>query len=291
MDTNLHGSTGEARRTTTQLRSVARIVGGEFVRAGSGVANIVTIGGEVLPSLDPFLLLADFGGESPAEYRGGFPRHPHRGFETVTFMVEGSLRHEDSRGNAGQLGPGAVQRMKAARGVYHAEMPDQDEGPLRGLQLWVNLPASQKMDRPAYQDIQAADVPVLVGDGVSVAVLVGGGFGLDSVIPGGATGLIFYDIQLEPKAHLRVALPPAHTSAAYVLDGRVRIADRTIEALDLAVLNQGDSVVLSSEAGGRVAVLAGTPLHEPVVRYGPFVMNTDDEISEALADLRNGAFE
>lgn len=269
-------------------RPVARVIKGQLVREGAGVRNIVTIGGSALADLDPFLLLAEFGGDGPQDYAGGFPRHPHRGFETLTYVLQGRLKHGDSRGNGGPLASGAVQRMKAASGILHSEMPDQTEGPLRALQLWINLPARHKSDAPGYQDVPAEDIPRFDRDGVTGRVLVGSAFGVESPIPGGATDLLFLDLVIQAGGGTEVPIPPTHAAVAYVLDGEVGLSGQAVQALDLAILGPGERITVAAAEPSRVVILAAKPIGEPVVRHGPFVMNTEAEIREAFADFHAG---
>lgn len=262
----------------------------QLMRQGVGVRNLVAIGAAALPDLDPFLIFAEFGGDAPEDYVGGFPDHPHRGFETVTYVVEGHVRHADSRGNSGRLGPGGVQRMKAARGLLHAEMADQAEGRLQAFQLWINLPARHKMDEPAYQDEPSERIPVIERDGVSVRVLVGDALGAASPIPGGATDLVFLDLHLSPGSGLTVPLPPGHTAFAYVYEGSARLAGEEAPARTITVFTEGDRLEVAADMAARILLLAATPLREPVAKGGPFVMNTDAEIQQAFADYQAGLF-
>lgn len=274
--------------TIPALQPPEQVISGMLQRQGAGVRNIVTIGANALPMLDPFLLLAEFGGEDSVDYAGGFPHHPHRGFETLTYVIEGRLKHGDSRGNGGRLGPGAVQRMKAARGIFHSEMPDQLDGPLRALQLWINLPARHKLDDPGYQDIQGPDVPSFERGGVTVRVLVGSIFGVASPIPGGATDLMFLDVKLQAGAGIEIPVSPDYSAVAYGIDGQSSIGGRILIAQCLFVLTPGAPIVISVEKASRLVILAARPIGEPVARHGPFVMNTDAEIYQALADLQAG---
>lgn len=229
------------------LSPLGHIIPGVLLREGAGVRNIVTIGGHALSILDPFLLLAEFGGDDPSDYRGGFPHHPHRGFETLTYVIEGRLKHSDSRGNSGRLGPGAVQRMKAAKGIFHSEMPDQIDGPLRALQLWINLPSRCKLDDPRYQDIQGADVPCFERDGAVGRVLVGSMFGVTSPILGGATDLMFIDLTMEAGSKIEVPVSEGYASVAYGIDGESLIGGQVLRAQCLFVLSQGAHIVVSAE--------------------------------------------
>ena len=263
---------------------------GQVVRAGSGVRNIVTIGMDELPELDPFLLFAEFGGAGPEDYIGGFPNHPHRGFETVTYVVEGRLKHADSHGNEGRLGPGAVQWMTAARGLIHAEMPDQTSGPLRAFQIWINLPARNKMDVPRYQDIPAERVPGLERDGVSIKVLAGNAFDLSSPIEAGSTDPVFLDLALASNSAIAVPLPRGHQVFAYVYEGCAYFGEQSACAGSIALFSDGDHLELSARESTRLLLLAARAIGEPIARQGPFVMNTPQEIRQAFADYEAGRF-
>ncbi|MBD2054506.1 pirin family protein [Oculatella sp. FACHB-28] len=263
---------------------------GQVVRAGSGVRNIVTIGMDELPDLDPFLLFAEFGGAGPEDYIGGFPDHPHRGFETVTYVVEGRLKHADSHGNGGRLGPGAVQWMTAARGLIHAEMPDQASGPLRAFQLWINLPARNKMDVPRYQDIPAEQVPSLERDGVNVKVLAGTAFDLRSPIDAGPTDPVFLDLTLAPDSKIAVPLPRGHQVFAYVYKGCACFSEQEARAETITLFSDGDHLEVSARESTRLLLLAARAIGEPIARQGPFVMNTPQEIRQAFADYQAGRF-
>lgn len=260
------------------------------MRAGSGVRNIVTIGMDELPDLDPFLLFAEFGGAGPEDYSGGFPDHPHRGFETVTYVVEGPLKHADSHGNEGRLGPGAVQWMTAARGLIPAEMPDQASGPLRAFQLWINLPARNKMDMPRYQDIPAERVPSLERDGVNVKVLAGTAFDLRSPIDAGPTDPVYLDLTLAPDSTISVPLPREHQVFAYVYEGCACFSKQEARAETITLFSDGDHLEVSARETTRLLLLAARAIGEPVARQGPFVMNTPQEIWQAFADYQAGRF-
>jgi quercetin 2,3-dioxygenase len=270
--------------------SAGQLVPGRLVREGAGVRNIVSVGGSELPQFDPFLLLAEFGGTDPADYRGGFPDHPHRGFETLTYVLEGRLKHADSRGAVGRLGPGDLQRMKAARGIVHAEMPDQTTGPLRAVQIWLNLPARHKMDEPSYQDLPSERVPVHLQTGASVRILVGSAFGYSSEIGGGPTDLVLLDIALAAGAEMSVPIHPGHAALTLMLDGRARLAGEIVGAGDAMVLSPTRKLSVSTDQTTRFLLLAARPIGEPVARAGPFVMNTGQEIEQAIADHRAGLF-
>jgi hypothetical protein len=244
--------------------------------------------------LDPFLMLDAFGSDAASDYIGGFPSHPHRGFETVTIMLEGRMRHKDSVGNVGLLEPGSVQWMTAGRGIVHSEMPLQESGRMAGFQLWVNLPAADKMCAPRYQDIPADDVPVVTDSGgASVKILAGSLGGATGPVSAVATDPTYLDVTLPANSRFSYAIPAGHTAFAYVFEGEVAFGEpaTTVRETHLAVLSEGARVLASAgTAPGRFILLAGRPLKEPIVQYGPFVMNTPDEIRQAITDFQAGHF-
>jgi len=283
--------------TTFSLRHIARVLRGQPTSDGAGVRLTRVIGQRDLDSLDPFLLLDEFRSDSASDYIGGFPDHPHRGFETVTYMLAGRMRHRDNQGNAGLLVPGSVQWMTAGRGIVHSEMPEQEDGLMWGFQLWVNLPASAKMTDPRYQDIVPARIPeVAPAAGVRVRVLAGELGGATGPVSGVHTDPVYLDIALESGAGFTAALPRGHNAFAYVYEGAADIgADagvRRIERGGLAVFErEGDGVQLAAgDAHTRLILVAGRPLQEPVARHGPFVMNTPEQIVEAMRDYQAGRF-
>ena len=260
---------------------------------GAGVKLLRIIGQPALPDLDPFLLLDAFGSDDPKAYIAGFPSHPHRGFETVTYMLAGRMRHCDNAGNEGLLGPGSVQWMTAGRGIVHSEMPEQDEGLMQGFQLWVNLPAKDKLVPPRYQDIAADRVPeVDLGGGARAKVLAGEIGGVRGPVDPGATQPIFIDVTLAAAGAARIPLPEGHNAFVYVFEGEAEVGEpgERLAAGRVGVLSQGEEVVLGSKGGGRLILVAGKPLREPVAKYGPFVMNTQTELQQAFEDFRAGRF-
>jgi quercetin 2,3-dioxygenase len=273
-------------------REVARKVRGQPTSDGAGVRMTRVIGSQFLDSFDPFLLLDEFRSDNPNDYIGGFPDHPHRGFETVTYMLAGRMRHGDNQGNSGLLGPGSIQWMTAGRGIVHSEFPEQEEGLMWGFQLWVNLPRKDKMTAPRYQDVQADGIPELeLGPGARARLLVGALNGTSGPVTDVATEPLYFDLHLEPNASYTAALPPAHNAFAYVYQGDAKVGAGStgIARGELALLTQGASLpVTAGASGARLIVVAGRPLNEPVARYGPFVMNTPEEIRQAFADYQAG---
>ena len=276
-------------------RVVTRIVQGQATSDGAGVRLFRVIGGQTLPDLDPFLLLDEFLSDDPDDYLAGFPEHPHRGFETVTYMLAGRMRHGDNQGNSGLLQAGSVQWMTAGRGILHSEMPEQENGLMWGFQLWVNLPARAKMTAPRYQDIAPADIPVVTTpDGNRMKVIAGDYHGAHGPVRGIEAEPIYLDIELKAAARETITLPPAHNAFVYCYEGAVTVSDSDPTLLGhrrLAVLSAGERLTLvAASDGAKVIVVAGKPFNEPVARYGPFVMNTREEVMQAVDDLRNGRF-
>ncbi len=275
-------------------RRVVKIVTGQPTSDGAGVRLRRVIGTQDLDHLDPFLLLDEFKSDRPDDYLAGFPDHPHRGFETVTYMLAGSMRHQDHVGNRGELIAGSVQWMTAGRGIIHSEMPQQKDGLMWGFQLWVNLPARDKMTAPRYQDVPPEKVPtVALADGASARVLVGEAGGVSGPVNGVATQPLYLDVTLAPHGRLSHGLPTGHSAFAYVYDGRARfgpLEDSTeVAAGQLAVLGDGELVnVATGDGTARFLLLAARPLREPIARYGPFVMNTREEILQAVQDYQRG---
>ena len=273
------------------IRSVERVIRGRPTSDGAGVRLNRLIGSPEMPDLDPFLLLDEFRSDSASDYIAGFPDHPHRGFETVTYMLAGRMRHGDNQGNTGLLRPGSVQWMTAGRGIVHSEMPEQEDGLMWGFQLWVNLPATDKMTAPRYQDIDPEDIPVVeLPGGATVKVIAGEIGGKSGAVSAIATDPTFLDVQLPTGAEFTYDLPEEHGAFVYVFGGVAEVGDRVIGTGELAVLSDGDKVVVSADSPARFILVAGRPLHERVVRYGPFVMNSENQIREAIEDFRAGRF-
>lgn len=278
------------------IRPVLRSLRGQPASDGAGVKLTRIIGSPQLPDLDPFLLLDEFGTDRPEDYLAGFPEHPHRGFETVTYMLDGRMRHRDNHGNQGVLVPGSVQWMTAGRGIVHSEMPEQEEGRMRGFQLWVNLPSREKMTAPRYQEYGPERFPeVEAAPGVRAKVIAGEVAGVRGPIEQPATSPTYLDLQLGAGDRFEHALPSGHTVFAYVYEGSARFGDgqdaATVQAGELVVLGEGEAVALEGrDADTRLILVAGQPLGEPVARYGPFVMNTQEELRQAFADFQSGRF-
>ena len=282
--------------STADAARILRHVRGMPASDGAGVKLTRVIGTPQLPDLDPFLMLDEFGTDRAEDYLAGFPDHPHRGFETVTYMLDGRMRHKDNHGNEGLLVPGSVQWMTAGRGLVHSEMPEQEAGRMRGFQLWVNLPAKDKMTAPKYQEFAPERIPVVqAGPGVSVKVIAGTVDGVEGPISQPATDPVYLDITLAPGARWRHALPQGHNAFAYAFEGALRVGEgedaRPLSSQELAVLGGGASLVLEAgDAGARLILVAGRPLREPVARHGPFVMNTREELMQAFVDYQQGQF-
>ena len=282
--------------STDRYARVDRTVHGTPASDGAGVRLTRVIGTPQLPDLDPFLMLDEFGTDRPEDYLAGFPDHPHRGFETVTYMLDGRMRHKDNHGNEGVLVPGSVQWMTAGRGLVHSEMPEQESGRMRGFQLWVNLPARDKMVEPRYQEFAPERIPQLQPSaGVTVKVVAGGIGDVRGPIVQQATEPVYLDISLAAGTAWEYAVPDGHNAFAYVFEGAVSIGAgedaRLLEAPQLAVLGGGPLVRLQAQAtDSRVLLVAGRPLREPVARHGPFVMNTRQELMQAFVDYQEGRF-
>ncbi|MGI9572737.1 pirin family protein [Alloalcanivorax xenomutans] len=261
---------------------------------GAGVRLKRALGQNPAVRLDPFLMLDAFSSDNPDDYIAGFPPHPHRGFETVTYLVEGHMRHRDHLGNEGDLQQGGVQWMTAGRGIIHEEMPQQEDGLLRGFQLWINLPAAEKMKPAGYRDIQDREIPRLdLPTGGQIKAIAGkvdlAGESLTAPVHGGSTDPLYLDVILRPGESVTISLTPGYNAFLYLFEGAVTVAEETVAVDHVAVLTDGDRVTLAAgRDGARLLLLAGRPLGEPVAQYGPFVMNTQEELEQALQDYRNG---
>jgi redox-sensitive bicupin YhaK (pirin superfamily) len=285
---------GSESHPAHSMRAVRRIVRGMPTSDGAGVKLTRLLGSPDLPDLDPFLLLDQFGTDRPEDYLAGFPDHPHRGFETVTYMLEGRMRHRDNRGNQGLLVPGSVQWMSAGSGLVHSEMPEQVDGAMRGFQLWVNLPAKDKMQPPRYQEFTPDRIPQATpADGVRAKVIAGRIGEVIGPVRDVAAHPVYLDIALDGEAEYLQALPPGHAAFACVYEGTASLdaAETPVAAVSLAVFGDGDAVRMrAGKQGARLILVAGKPFKEPVARYGPFVMNTREEIMQAVEDFRAGRF-
>jgi redox-sensitive bicupin YhaK (pirin superfamily) len=276
-----------------RLRSVLRTVEGMRTSDGAGVALTRILGSPELEMLDPFLLLDEFHSDQPGDYIAGFPDHPHRGFETVTYLLAGRMRHEDNQGHAGVIEAGGIQWMTAGRGIVHSEMPEQDDGLLWGFQLWVNLPADRKWVAPGYQEFPAAAIPVEERDtGVSIRVITGRtASGTAGPVTDVATEPLYMDVTLDGHAAMEEPIPPSHNGFVYVYEGAVTVQGSMVEAGTLAVLGDGERVrIVGERDSSRFLLIAGRQLQEPVARAGPFVMNTRQEVMDAFQDFREGRF-
>jgi redox-sensitive bicupin YhaK (pirin superfamily) len=274
----------------SDARAVERLIAGQPTSDGAGVKLTRVLTNDLQRRLDPFLMLDAFGSDAADDYIAGFPDHPHRGFETVTYMLHGKMRHRDSAGHEGLLADGGVQWMTAGRGVIHSELPEQSEGRMEGFQLWLNLPAKDKLRDPWYRDIQSADVPEWHGDGVTVRVIAGATHGVQGAVQREGTEPLYLDLHLAPGARFEQPLPSAHNAFVYVYRGALTIGQTPVPVQRMAILaNRGDGIVLEAGADGARAILvAGRPLKEPIVQYGPFVMNNQQEIFRAVEDFRAG---
>jgi len=276
------------------LRTIERVVPSILSSDGAGVKLRRSLGASQAVRHDPFLLLDEFGTDNPDDYIGGFPSHPHRGFETVTYMLDGHMQHKDHMGNTGDLLPGAVQWMTAGRGVIHSEMPQQTEGRMRGFQLWINLPAKEKMKPAAYRDITAAEIPTAKLDGGGEAKVIAGTLEQDAgrtagPIQGLSTAPLYFDVHLPPNGEFGTPVPTGHNAFLYVYEGDAAIGGAPVPNRAAGLLTDGDRVQLKAgKSGARLLLLAGKPINEPVVQYGPFVMNTRAEIERAVQDYQNG---
>jgi redox-sensitive bicupin YhaK (pirin superfamily) len=282
---------------TERSRKLQRVVESQITSDGAGVKLRRSLGSSAFARLDPFLMLDEFFSDDPDDYIAGFPSHPHRGFETVTYMLDGRMQHKDHLGNTGDLGPGSVQWMTAGRGVIHSEMPQQSEGRLRGFQLWLNLPAAEKMQPADYRDIPAEAIPELNFEGGLARVIAGRltigqteQAGAVNPTPGSkSTDPLLVDLRLNANASLTVPIQTGYAAMLYAYQGDLITAGGSVPQRAAAVLGEGDRVELGAgESGARALLLAARPIGEPIVQYGPFVMNTREEIEQAMADYRAG---
>ncbi|MCJ0765641.1 pirin family protein [Variovorax terrae] len=287
-----------APQPVSSPRTIDHIVAGVSTSDGDGVKLTRVLHQPLQQRMDPFLMLDAFGSDNPGDYIGGFPTHPHRGFETVTYMIAGRMRHRDSRGHEGVLQNGGVQWMTAGRGLMHSELPEQEEGLMEGFQLWLNLPAKDKMCEPWYRDIQSSEIPEYRTDEkVHVRVIAGESHGVAGAMQREHTEPLYLDIALPPGAQFAQPLADTHNALLYVYRESVFVAGSEIPTKRMAILANdpgSDGVLISAPASNsspaRLLLIAGKPLREPIVQYGPFVMNTRDQLVQAVHDLQNGRF-
>ncbi len=280
--------------TVTKPRTVERVIAGMPTSDGAGVKLTRVLTQPLQRRLDPFLMLDAFATDDPQDYLAGFPDHPHRGFETVTYMIAGRMRHRDSAGHEGLVTNGGVQWMTAGRGVVHSELPEQEDGRMEGFQLWLNLAAKDKMRAPWYRDIQSPEIPEFTTpEGVKVRVISGTSHGVAGAVQRETTEPLYLDVEIPAGATFAQPLPAGFNAFAYVYRGGVQVADTQVPAQRMAILaNRADcdGVVLAAHAASRVLLIAGRPLNEPIAQYGPFVMNSNEEIFQAVEDYQAGRF-
>jgi redox-sensitive bicupin YhaK (pirin superfamily) len=280
--------------TVSRPRAVEQLVAGQATSDGAGVKLTRVLTQQFQRRLDPFLMLDAFGTDNPDDYIGGFPDHPHRGFETVTYMIAGQMRHKDSFGHEGLLSNGGVQWMTAGRGIIHSELPEQADGRMEGFQLWLNLRARDKMRAPWYRDIQSADIPEFATpEGVTVRAIAGASHGVAAAIRREVTEPLYLDLHLTAGSSFAQALPPAFNAFVYVYRGEIAIGDTRVPRERMAILRNApdsDGVVLRAETPARALLIAGRPIGEPIAQHGPFVMNTRDELIQAVQDYQAGKF-
>lgn len=279
------------------MKRVIQIIEPEAVVEGAGVRLKRSLGGRALDYLDPFLLLDHFESKNPQDYRAGFPLHPHRGIETVTYILSGAVKHKDSLGNSGTIGAGDVQWMTAGRGILHEEMPQVRPDGIRGFQLWVNLAAKEKMTAPRYQDISANEIPeILRPDGTRMRVITGTVDKVTGPVTGISVAPTYLDVNIPPGATFRHPVEHGHSAFTYVFDGAVQVlaaqnGELIARSPKLLVWGEGEAIQLvSGDSPARVLLITGAPLKEPIARYGPFVMNTRAEIEQTLQELQQGRF-
>jgi quercetin 2,3-dioxygenase len=271
------------------IRPVKKIIKAMAVSEGASVTVHRTIGTPALRNLDPFLMLDHFSSDDPDDYIAGFPDHPHRGFITFTYMLNGHMLHRDSMGNQGDLRSGGAQWMRAASGVIHSEMPQQTEGLMRGFQLWINLPASEKMSAPGYQEFTPEAIPEVESDGMKVRVVIGQYESQQGPVTDPITDVQYLDVRLDPGKTFSHPLAATHEGFVYVFEGNATMAGTELPQHTFAQLGAGDQLELTAgDKGVRFIVVAGKPINEPIAQYGPFVMNTQAEIHQAMADYRDG---
>jgi len=276
------------------IRKVQAVLTAQPASDGGGVRLYRIVGPDGMRRLDPFLLLDELGSDEAADYIAGFPSHPHRGFETVTYMLDGAMLHEDHLGHRARLGPGAVQWMTAGRGVIHSEMPQQEQGRMHGFQLWLNLSAAEKMKEPAYRNLPAEAIPrVTIPTGAQVKVIAGRFVHNQGTTAGavqeGSTDPLYLDVVLPAETSVRVPVLPGHTALVYLYEGGLTLGGQVLIPRQMAVLGDGEAIDLGAgPSGARALVLAARPLREPIAHYGPFVMNSWEEVKQAMQDYEQG---
>ena len=284
----------QSTATVVEFRTVERLVQGIATSDGAGVRLTRVLTQPLQRRLDPFLMLDAFRNENPDDYIGGFPDHPHRGFETVTYMIAGRMRHHDSVGNSGLLGPGGAQWMTTGSGLIHSELPEQEEGLMEGFQLWLNLPARNKMVAPSYRDIPPAAIPEFTtADGIRVRVIAGASHGTAGAVQRPDTEPLYLDVHLPAGRRFVQPIAAGHNAFTYTYRGSVNIAGTTVSDRHMAILanNGAGEVCIEASEDARVLIIAGQPLKEPIAQYGPFVMNTTEQIHQAMRDYEAGKFE
>jgi redox-sensitive bicupin YhaK (pirin superfamily) len=274
-------------------RTISHIINPQLVIEGAGVLLRRSVSPRASNEYDPFLLFDHFAFNNPQEGPiRGFPMHPHRGIETVTYMLDGSVSHRDSLGNAGVIGAGDVQWMTSGRGIMHEEMPRRGEsGNIYGFQLWVNLPATQKMDQPRYQEVNSSSIPIIKKDGATIRLVAGELDGVNGPVTEIAAAPLYMEVKLAPASRFIYPIPSGHTTLAYVFEGEAEFGGETVESVSMVVFNDdGGQIDVKSATGVQFMLISVAPIGEPIAPYGPFVMNTAEEIQQAIQDLRNGTF-
>lgn len=273
------------------VKTVETWVKGESIQDGAGVKLKRILTQVHHQRLDPWLMLDKFGSDQAQDYIAGFPPHPHRGFETITYMIEGRMAHRDNHGNAGIVEAGGIQWMRAAKGIVHEEMPAQEAGLLRGFQFWLNLPAVEKMTEPSWQDVKADDIPCWQSEALMVKVIAGSFLDVQGVIQREATQPMILDVAWQGDASLAIAIPSELSAFVYLYQGQVTLNEQQIPLQQMGILSlSGDTILLNGQTNGRLLVVAGKPLKEPISAGGPFVMNHREEIVQAFEDYRQGTF-
>ena len=291
-----HTVTPDIKDTVKNSRQIEHLYAGVDTQDGAGVKLTRVLTQQLQERLDPYLMLDNFKSHNPDDYVAGFPNHPHRGFETITYMITGRMRHRDSAGNEGLLQNGGVQWMTAASGVIHSELPEQENGAMEGFQLWLNLPAKDKMNDPWYKDFQSDDLPKYsTEDGVDVTVIAGQSHGIEGAVTRDITEPSYLDIYLPAGTSFSQAIPADHNAFAFVYRGTIEIAGETVPTKTMAILENntdtdGVTITADSSEDTKVILITGRPLGEPIVQYGPFVMNSQQEIMQAVTDFQSGKF-